>query len=395
MTSELTRRDFAQRALLMASAPLFGVGSPIASSAKPESYPSIHYDEDGLIVHKKGLNGSLDGGDTCQREGWYWFGRWIREKMQDPWPIKRERTFAEVVGLLEPKSDGIFYRHPKLAPWNNPYDKDYGFSRDQMLPIMAALGVWSQSDASLGEPLRRLWNALPQDQLGGTKHTFNGSWWPSDQYGRLVYTGDIVGPATINLYRRALNQDPMKANDGNGPNGERELAVNVALRLDAAKDRDNTGDDLNLIIMLLLASFRFPNIDPIGVPPLPVLPSLPDLPKPLVDLFGRPDWRVPPLPPLSIFSAWLPSSITTERLLDAYKQRPLSYGSYLSAYREHCGGGDLTATARKCMDDGISRGWKPEAKGVLGAIRWYHREETGANPALAGLYEPIVRKYLE
>jgi hypothetical protein len=47
------------------------------------------------------------------------------------------------------------------------------------------------------------------------------------------------------------------------------------------------------------------------------------------------------------------------------------------------------------MDDGISSGWEPEAKAVLGVIRWYHREETGANPALAGLYEPTVHKYLE
>jgi hypothetical protein len=93
-----------------------------------------------------------------------------------------------------------------------------------------------------------LWNRLPQDTLGGTKHTFNGAWWPSDQL-HLIYTGDIVGPATINFYRRALGQDPMKAGHGNGPDGERELAINVALRLDAAaKDKDDTGDDPNLIV---------------------------------------------------------------------------------------------------------------------------------------------------
>jgi hypothetical protein len=316
--------------------------------------------------------------------------------MNDPWPIERDRTFPEVVGLLEPKRDGVFYRHPKLPPWNNPYDRDYGFSRDQMLPIMAALGVWSKKDPSLLEPLRRLWNKLPQDKVGGTKHTFNGAWWPSDQFG-LVYTGDIVGPATINFYRRALNQDPMTAEDGNGPNGERELGVNVALRLEAAKDKNDTGDDLNLIVMLLLAWLRHPNTNPLGMPPLPILPSLPDLPKPLVDRLGMPDWRVAPLPSPSALSAWLPSAITTERLLRAYKQRPLSYGSYLGTCRKHCGGdlGNVTDSARKCMDDGIRGGWQPESKAVLGAIRWYHREETGANPALATLYEPIVHKYLE
>jgi len=393
-----TRREFIRNVSIVASTALIGGETPLYASIKTDdSYPPIHYDAEGLIVHKRGPNGSLDGGDTCQREGWYWFGVWVREQMQDPWKVPREKlkTLSDVVGLLEPKRDGVFYRHPKLAPWNNPYDKDYGFSRDQMLPIMAAMGVWSQRDPSLGEPLRRLWNALPQDKVGGTKHTFNGNWWPSDQLA-LVYTGDIVGPATINFYRRALAQDPMTAGDGNGPNGERELGANVALRLDAAKDKDNTGDDLNLIVMLLLSALRYPNTTSLGLPPPPILPSLPDLPKPIVNAVGLPDWRTKPLPTLQMLNAWLPPSITTDALLRAYKQRTLSYGSYLRAFRKN--GIDLGTPVekiRKPMDDGISSGWQPDAKAVYGAICWYHREETGANPALAGLYEPIVRKYLE
>jgi hypothetical protein len=78
----------------------------------------------GLIVHA-----GLDGGDTAQREGWYWFGVWIRKHvLNDPWTVPRKLTFAEVMRLLEPKADGVFYRHPKLSPWNNPYSKEYGFS---------------------------------------------------------------------------------------------------------------------------------------------------------------------------------------------------------------------------------------------------------------------------
>ena len=54
----------------------------------------IYYDDDGLIVHK-GHAGDIkgwDGGDTAQREGWYWLGVWIREhELHDPWPIKREK----------------------------------------------------------------------------------------------------------------------------------------------------------------------------------------------------------------------------------------------------------------------------------------------------------------
>jgi len=64
---------------------------------------------------------------------------------------------------------------------------------------------------------------------------------------------------TINLFRRAWLEDPMPASDGNGPGGEFELARNVELRIIAAQnDRDDTGDDLNLIVMLLMSILRFP-----------------------------------------------------------------------------------------------------------------------------------------
>jgi len=44
----------------------------------------------------------------------------------------------------------------------------------------------------------------------------------------------------------------------NGPRGEEELAANVAFRLKAAlNDRDDIGDDLNLIVMLLMSILRF------------------------------------------------------------------------------------------------------------------------------------------
>jgi hypothetical protein len=330
-----TRRDF-----------LWGAGA-IASSlsilskvAKGQTNPAILYADDGLIVHK-----GMDGGDTAQREGWYWFGVWIRQQvLKDPWPIARKLTFAQVIGLLEPKQDGVFYRHPKLKPWNNPFDKTYGFSRDQMIPLVAAMGVWG-----MVEPLRRLWNALPQDVLGGTKHTFNGEW--KTVFGqKTVFSGDVVGPAAINLFRRAWNEDPMPASDHNGPGGETELAANVDIRLASTlNDRDNTGDDLNLIVMLLMATLRFPT-------------------------------------PVSAGAANLYA-----------KNRPVSYGSFLGSYRKEYGI-DLNAPpseVRRRLDQGISKGWPTDASRVYGAVRWYHRVESGANPQLAELYAPIIRKYLE
>jgi hypothetical protein len=95
--------------------------------AKILSEIPIHCDSDGLIV---GMNtdGTAAGGDTAQREGWYWFGVRIYEQIaKQPWPVKRRLNFDRVLTLLE-KGNGVFYRHPKFPQFNNPDDKAYGFS---------------------------------------------------------------------------------------------------------------------------------------------------------------------------------------------------------------------------------------------------------------------------
>lgn len=340
-----TRREFFESASVAGLLMMLGrcSGQKTANQLSPsvqEESPPIFYDQDGLIVHK-----GMDGGDTAQREGWYWLGVWVREHvLNNPWRIPRKLTFPEVLRLLEPAGDGVFYRHPKLTPWNNPYSKEYGFSRDQMIPLVAAMGVWGFTTE-----LRRLWNALPQDVVGGTKHTFNGEW--KMVFGhKTVFTGDIVGPAAINLFRRSWGEDPMKAGDGNGNIGEAELATNAGLRVQAGqRDRDDTGDDLNLIVMLLMSSLRFG------------------------------------------------SAVSKQAVTQYAKNRPDSYGSYLGAYRAKYGV-DLTVSAaevRSRFDNGISSGWKTDSSPVYGVVRWYHRVESGANPQLAELYAPILHNYLE
>lgn len=130
----------------------------------------IYYDEDGLIVHRT-PSGMVDGGDTSQREGWYWLGVWLRQNTPGltPWPHPRKLTFEQVLKMLEPRGDGVFYRHPKLPPWNNAFSKEWGTSRDQLVPLIAAMGVYGKRDELL-----RLWDAMPDDILG--KHAFNGNW---------------------------------------------------------------------------------------------------------------------------------------------------------------------------------------------------------------------------
>jgi hypothetical protein len=135
-------------------------------------------------------------------------------------------------------------------------------------------------------------------------------------------------------------------------------------RLAQAADRNDVGDDLNLLVILLMAKFRFPATNT-GVP-----------------------------------------GTSTEEVISLYAtKRPHSYGSYLQSYRQELrragyqSGVDLSASdaqVRKLMDDGITKGWKPDPNcpPVLGALRWYFRAESKGNPELAELYAPIVRKWV-
>ena len=116
---------------LTPSAPAMAASAPLVATAVPTpptprsaagaalEARDIYYDKDGLIVHL-GADGKIDGGDTAQREGWYWLGVWLRQNTPGltPWQTPRKLTFEQVLNLLEPNGDGVFYRHPKLPPWN-------------------------------------------------------------------------------------------------------------------------------------------------------------------------------------------------------------------------------------------------------------------------------------
>src|SRR5271157_4098110 len=96
-----TRRQFLRRTWLTASMMMLDPPSQYslfrAFAPTQDGSPPIFYDQDGLIVHK-----GLDGGDTAQREGWYWFGVWVREHLlHEPWTTSRKLTFPEVLRLLE------------------------------------------------------------------------------------------------------------------------------------------------------------------------------------------------------------------------------------------------------------------------------------------------------
>ena len=70
--------------------------------------------------------------------------------------------------------------------------------------------------------------------------------------------------------------------------------------------------------------------------------------------------------------------------------KTLSFGSYLGAYGKKYGI-DLSASSEeveKRINEGIQNKWEPDASGAYGAVRWYHREEFGANPKTCGTVLP-------
>jgi hypothetical protein len=155
-------------------------------------------------------------------------------------------------------------------------------------------------------------------------------------------TQDILGPDLVNLYRRAWGEAP-------DPNGDKALALGVANRLaQASQNPEDVGDDLNLIVQLLMAKVRTPSAD-------------------------------------------------TELATTTYaKNRAVCAGCYLSHYRA-ANPGNFTADEKTMINEirkGIATGWKTDCPRVLGALRWYFRAESGGCSTLAELYEPMVNRWL-
>jgi len=180
----------------------------------------LYIDQYGLPVQRDG-----DGGDTAQRVGWAWFGIGIRNQLLNkPWHRTFVCNFDSMLNLLEIEKSGEFCRHPHQGGWkSNPDD----FSRDQLTPLVAAMGLWQQT-----ERLQRSWDALR----------------PCYEILKCVQgTKDLAGPDLVNLFNRAKGREPEEA-------GDTFLAAGVAVRLvQALQNPDDVGDDLNLTVQLLSA----------------------------------------------------------------------------------------------------------------------------------------------
>ena len=309
----LTRRQALHALISLAAAePLFALAAEAATTD-----PGIYFDSNGLLVQRDG-----DGGDTAQREGWAWFGQWLRtEKLGMSSPFKPPILFDPTMNLLEdPRRPGEFRRHPTQPGFKSDPD---AFSRDQIIPLVAAMGVWGDQAR-----LKRSWAAKRPCHFVLTC---------------VQGTQDILGPDLVNLYRRAWGEAP-------DPNGDKALALGMADRLrQANQNPEDVGDDVNLVVQLLMAKVRAPSAD-------------------------------------------------TELAATTYaKNRPVCAGCYLTHYRRKYPGNYEAdePTMKKNIKKGIAEeGWKPDCPRVLGALRWYFRAESNGCSSLAELYEPMVNRWL-
>jgi hypothetical protein len=287
----------------------------VCGNAAPQTADAIYFDPNGLIVQR-----NCDGGDSAQREGWYWLGRSIREsaEIKEPWGATREMSFQGVMSQLEIGQTGTFRRNP--VKWNDPSD----FTRDQTIPLVAAMGVLNDVAR-----LQRFYQELRRRN------------WFAQKRG-----DEMTTPVYRNLIARARNARPNWVTDA------ASLYAAAGSRIVSAHGRpDDVGDDLNLIVILLVATFRF-------------------------------------------------RSGGVDSAREYYsKNRPDNYGMFLQSYRKAYGTDWEGKIPRKemtrRMDAGIKAGWTPDCPRVLGALRWYFRAESGGCPGLAELYEPMIRKWFQ
>lgn len=182
----------------------------------------MNYDENGLICFKR-PDGYLDGGDSAQRAGFYCSGLFLSGS-----PNEGVKAYLDMADKLI--VNGKLVRNPRPGDsspkWNNPRD----CSRDQYRPMIIAAGLYG----------------LPEvvDVL-----TSNIKAWTFPNY-------DVCLPNYYNEITRARygNSRPVTGL------GEACNRFDVRIRLSkSAKDPDDVGDDLNLLLSLAQGVYVNPN----------------------------------------------------------------------------------------------------------------------------------------
>ena len=166
-----------------------------------------------------------------------------------------------------------------------------------------------------------------------------------------------MGPATTNMYRRALGHPPSIPDISERSSivlpplpaeaGELELATDskVIVAKALAKGSDEVDEDLNHIVTLVMSRVRFPT----------------------------------------------PESQTA--LFEYVQLRRYTWGSYFDEFYKRYGN-DLTDADNRLIAGATVQQWPRTGTPAYGAVRWYHRPSQGANPQLVEVWKPLIDYYL-
>jgi hypothetical protein len=197
-------------------------------------------DKHGFICHISKDRGYFDGGDAAQRTftGFiqaYWEHRDLDSRIQNAREVERLLSLIEL-------DDGEYVRHPDNNWW---FGRRGTMSRDQLIPIIICLTLFSRYSLDLQKRKRRLWANLVR--RGGfcwnTKHIHKNDGWKIP---------DLLGPTHWCLFFRDLILAwPILCLV------DTLLVFSVAMRCIAALfDQDNVGDDLNLCNILFHSNLQ-------------------------------------------------------------------------------------------------------------------------------------------
>lgn len=275
-----------------------------------ETMSAFYYDRYSLPVTNVG-----DGGDTLQRVGFKrtFIEMWLRTQKTPIYDTSIEHPdfyFKQLETLTDPMTK-VLVRHPLgggvTPPWNDPSDT----SRDQLTPNICALALLQE-------------RGVGNFKIKDFQNEFTAP------------NGDYMGPNMKSIIYRGVYGDSYWL-------GDMQLIGDVIVRNWHARKMDDTGDDLNLQCMLLVAN--------------------------------------------TIAPTW-----ATRTAMDIYRHRSYSFGSYLDFIRAN-------PRARMFMTNHdwnnlqkLIRAIKPdiECSPWSGAIRWYFREEAGGNEGFYDLCGPVL-----
>lgn len=144
-----------------------------------------------------------DGGDSAHREGMFWTLCGLMDSSHMIYWLSEAKRwlndFEPIMDKLQPHP-GVILRHPNPNYDASDWDR---MSRDQLIPIIMACGIWSQKHLK-----RCAWGHLKRGflftnntrQNGATKHNHG-----TGNYSYAWKLPDLTGPEIWALYIRAFN----------------------------------------------------------------------------------------------------------------------------------------------------------------------------------------------